>query len=60
MGKFYSYKEIALELEIPVSTLYKYHADGVGPKTFKIGRNLRVHETDYLHWLTELVQEASK
>jgi predicted DNA-binding transcriptional regulator AlpA len=60
MGKFYSYKEIALELEIPVSTLYKYNAEGVGPKTIKIGRNLRVHEKDYLQWLTDLVQEASK
>jgi predicted DNA-binding transcriptional regulator AlpA len=60
MGKFYSYKEIALELEIPVSTLYKYNADGVGPKTLKIGRNLRVHEKDYLQWLNELLEGASK
>lgn len=60
MSKYYSYSEIALELEIPVRTLYKYNADGIGPKTIRVGRHLRVQEKDYLQWLTDLVQEASK
>jgi predicted DNA-binding transcriptional regulator AlpA len=39
--------------KIPVKTLYHWHAMGVGPPVYKIGRHLRYREADIASWLPE-------
>jgi len=48
--------EVALFLDLPVSTLNKLHTQGRGPRTFKIGRRLYVRQADLRAWLDELAE----
>lgn len=48
--------EVALFLDLPVSTLDKLRAQGRGPKCFKIGRRLYVRQTDLRAWLDQLAE----
>jgi predicted DNA-binding transcriptional regulator AlpA len=50
--------EVALFLDLPVSTLDKLRAQGRGPRTFKIGRRLYVRQADLRRWLDDLADAA--
>ena len=43
--------DIALLLDLPLSTIDKLRAQGKGPKCFKIGRRLYVRQADLRAWL---------
>jgi excisionase family DNA binding protein len=43
--------EIALDLKIPVATLYQWRSRGGGPPGHKIGKHVRVQRRDYEAWL---------
>ncbi len=43
--------DIALFLDLPLSTVDKLRAQGKGPKCFKLGRRLYVRQTDLRDWL---------
>ena len=43
--------DIALILDLPLSTIDKLRAQGKGPKCFRIGRRLYVRQSDFRQWL---------
>jgi excisionase family DNA binding protein len=51
MNKHHTFSEISAILDIPLSTMYKFHRDGLGPKTVHLGRHFRVSESDLDAWL---------
>jgi excisionase family DNA binding protein len=51
LEKYLTYKEISVLLNIPLRSLYQYNKEGLGPKTSKIGRHLRVAMSDLETWL---------
>ena len=51
--------EIALFLDLPVSTLDKLRAQGKGPHTFKIGRRLYVRQVDLRAWLDQMAESEA-
>ena len=53
MENYLTYQEIAIQLNIPLRSLYQYNKDGKGPKTTKIGRHLRVSVSDLEAWLKD-------
>ncbi len=51
--------DIALFLDLPLSTIDKLRADGRGPRLFKLGRRLYCRQTDLRAWLDTMAQEAA-
>ena len=52
--------DIALFLDLPLSTVDKLRAQGKGPKCFKLGRRLYVRQTDLREWLDAMaIAEAA-
>jgi hypothetical protein len=51
--------DVALFLDVPLSTLDKLRAEGRGPHTFKIGRRLYVRQGDMRAWLDRMAAEAA-
>ena len=49
--------DVALFLDVPLSTVDKLRAKGKGPRTFRIGRRLYVHQTDLRAWLERMRTE---
>ncbi len=50
MSRWYTFKEISIQLGIPVKSIYFYHERGDGPSVHKFGRHLRVLDLDLLQW----------
>ncbi|MFC8304893.1 helix-turn-helix domain-containing protein [Specibacter sp. NPDC057265] len=44
--------DICRELQIPLQTFYQWRARGVGPHAYRIGKHLRVSQSDYETWLS--------
>jgi predicted DNA-binding transcriptional regulator AlpA len=52
--------DVALFLDLPLSTVDKLRAQGKGPKCFKLGRRLYVRQIDLREWLDAMaVTEAA-
>ena len=52
--------EVAMFLDLPLSTVDKLRATGKGPKCFKLGRRLYVRQADLREWLDRMaVSEAA-
>ncbi len=52
--------DIALFLDLPLSTVDKLRAQGKGPKCFKLGRRLYVRQADLREWLDAMaIAEAA-
>ena len=51
--------DVAVFLDLPLSTIDKLRAQGNGPKCFKIGRRLYVRQCDLREWLDGLAQVAA-
>lgn len=52
--------DVALFLDLPLSTMDKLRAEGKGPKCFKLGRRLYVRQVDLRDWLdTMALAEAA-
>ncbi|MCL4762450.1 MAG: helix-turn-helix domain-containing protein [Burkholderiales bacterium] len=51
--------DVALFLDLPLSTVDKLRAEGRGPRTFKIGRRLYVRQQDMRAWLDRLADEQA-
>lgn len=52
--------DVALFLDLPLSTVDKLRAQGHGPQCFKLGRRLYVRQADLREWLDKMaVQEAA-
>ena len=45
--------ELAALLRIPVSTLYNWRYNRLGPPGFRVGRHLRYRREDVDQWLNE-------
>ena len=43
--------DVALFLDLPLSTVDKLRAQGLGPRTFTLGRRLYVRQSDMRAWL---------
>jgi hypothetical protein len=50
MSRWYTFEEIAKELDIPLKSLYFYHESGNGPEVHKFGKHLRVAEVNLREW----------
>jgi len=48
--------DVALFLDIPLSTVDRLRAQGRGPKCFKIGRRLYVRQCDMRLWLDQMAE----
>ncbi len=51
--------DVALSLDLPLSTVDKLRAEGRGPRLFKLGRRLYCRQTDLREWLDRMAQEAA-
>lgn len=51
--------DVALFLDVPLSTIDMLRAKGYGPHTFKIGRRLYVRQADLRAWIDRLAAEAA-
>ncbi len=51
--------DVALYLDVPMSTLDLLRARGQGPKCFKIGRRLYVLQSELRAWLEKMALEAA-
>lgn len=52
--------DVALFLDLPLSTIDKLRAQGKGPKCFRLGRRLYVRQADLREWLDAMsVAEAA-
>lgn len=52
MPEHVSFKWISDKCGIPLSSLYLYNRQGIGPKAMKIGRHYRVSLKDLDEWLS--------
>lgn len=48
--------DIALFLDVPLSTMDKLRAEGNGPRLFKIGRRLYCRQVDLRAWLDTMAE----
>jgi hypothetical protein len=48
--------DVALFLDIPLSTVDKLRAQGRGPRCFRIGRRLYVRQADMRNWLDTMAE----
>lgn len=48
-----SLAEVAKILNIPLRTVYHYNKVGLGPRSMKIGRHIRVSRLDLAEWIEE-------
>jgi predicted DNA-binding transcriptional regulator AlpA len=46
--------DVALFLDLPLSTVDKLRAQGKGPKCFRLGRRLYVRQADLRAWLDKM------
>ena len=51
--------DVALFLDLPLSTIDKLRADGRGPRLFKLGRRLYCRQADLRAWLDAMASEAA-
>jgi hypothetical protein len=50
--------DVALFLDLPLSTVDKLRAQGLGPKTFTLGRRLYVRQSDLRAWLDQMAERT--
>ena len=43
--------DVAETCGVPVRTVYKWRANGDGPRSFRVGRHVRFHPDDVAAWL---------
>lgn len=48
--------DVALFLDLPLSTVDKLRAQGKGPRTFRLGRRLYVRQADLRAWLDQMAE----
>jgi len=51
--------DVALFLDLPLSTVEKLRAQGLGPKTFKLGRRLYVRQADLRAWIDRMAEREA-
>ena len=51
--------DVALFLDLPLSTVDKLRAQGLGPKTFTLGRRLYVLQSDLRAWLDKMAERKA-
>jgi hypothetical protein len=51
--------DVALFLDLPLSTVDKLRAEGRGPAMFKLGRRLYVRQADLRSWLDRMASECA-
>lgn len=49
-----SINEVALRLDVPKTTLYKWRYKGIGPRSHRVGKHLRYRWSDVLAWLDDV------
>ena len=56
---FYTVKELAEHLAVPISTVNHWRLHGIGPVPFKFGRSIRYRLGDVEAWIEAQRQERS-
>lgn len=51
--------DVALFLDLPLSTVDKLRAQGKGPRTFKLGRRIYVRQVDLRAWLDAMAEREA-
>jgi predicted DNA-binding transcriptional regulator AlpA len=49
--RWWTLREIAEDLALPLDSIYSMRATGSGPRGHKIGKHVRVRTEDYESWL---------
>jgi excisionase family DNA binding protein len=52
MSEWIGVEALALELGVPVRTVYAWRTAGTGPRGHKIGKHVRFRREDVEQWLT--------
>ena len=52
-----SLKELALQLQVSIQTLYDLRSQGRGPTGFRVGRHLRFRQSEIEAWLVRMEAE---
>jgi len=50
---FYSPEGLAQELNVPLSTVYRWNSTSTGPRRIHIGRHVRYRREDVAAWLEQ-------
>ena len=53
-------QDLAERLAVPVKTIYKWNADGTGPKYLRVGIHCRYRMSDVLAWERSRVAERGR
>jgi len=51
--------DVALFLDLPISTIDKLRAEGRGPSLFRLGRRLYCRQADLRAWLDRMATESA-
>lgn len=51
MERLLTLNEVSDYLGVPLTTLYQWRHAGTGPRGVKVGKHVRVRESDLLRWL---------
>jgi predicted DNA-binding transcriptional regulator AlpA len=54
-----SFADVAVYLDLPVSTIQKLRSRGDGPKWFTIGRRLYVRQADFREWIDAMAKSEA-
>ena len=52
-------QEVAEYLAVPQRNLYRWRAEGTGPRAAKVGKHLRYRRADVERWLDEQASEVA-
>lgn len=58
IGRLLGTAEVAELLRVPIATIYKWRAQRIGPRGFRVGRHTRFRLVDVERWITEQVDGA--
>jgi len=51
MSHLISPKELASELQVPISTVYRWNSERTGPTPYRIGKHIRFRRDDVDAWI---------
>lgn len=53
-------RELAVYLDVPLTTLYAWRYRGEGPAGFRVGKHLRYRLSDVEEWIRERIQDSHR
>ena len=57
MAELLTVPELSDELKVPIPTIYKWRATGLGPRGIRVGKHVRFRREDVEAWLEQQADE---